>query len=129
MHGRWGSREAERADLVRVRLSVTGSASGSKGARRAPKRVTARSNECQKKKANLAAPPLALERPCRATGLVERVEFGHVPVGEAEVEDVRVLRDSVPMGRLGDHRHLVLNAPAKQYLRRSPTETVGNRHN
>jgi hypothetical protein len=31
----------------------------------------------------------------RTAGLVERVELGHVRVGEGEVEDLRVLDDAV----------------------------------
>jgi hypothetical protein len=51
-----------------------------------------------------------------AIGLVEYVEFGHVLVGQGEVEDLSVLADSLALGRLGDDRNIVLKAPAQQHL-------------
>jgi hypothetical protein len=57
--------------------------------------------------------PLAFEGAVDAIGLVERVELDHVFVWQGEIEDLRVLVDSLPMGRLGDDRNIVLKAPAQ----------------
>jgi hypothetical protein len=43
-----------------------------------------------------------------AAGAVEGVELGHVHIGQFEIEDLRVLGDSLAMGRLGDDREIVL---------------------
>jgi hypothetical protein len=63
-----------------------------------------------------ALPPGGFERPFGAAGLVERVQRRHVLVGEREVEDLRVLRDSLTVGRLRDDDELALHAPAQQDL-------------
>jgi hypothetical protein len=44
--------------------------------------------------------------------------------GEFEVEDLRVLRDALTMGRLGDDRDTALNAPAQKDLGRASPEAV-----
>src|SRR4051794_6242278 len=72
------------------------------------------------------SPPLALERAVGPTGLVERVELCHVVVGEAEVEDLRVLLDPLAVRRLRDDRDVVLDGPAQEDLRRRPVEARGD---
>ena len=43
-------------------------------------------------------------------------KLGHVVGGGCKVEDMRVLRDAVPIGRLRDHRDAALDAPAQEDL-------------
>src|SRR5262245_32634954 len=66
-----------------------------------------------------ASPPFALARAVGAAGAVERVELGHVLVGEPEVEDLRVLGDALAVRRLRNDRNAPFDAPAQQYLGRS----------
>src|SRR5207244_484937 len=72
------------------------------------------------------SPPLALLSNAGAARLVERVELRHVLVREAEVEEAGVLLDALAVGRLRDHRHVVLDAPAQQHLRGSATDALGD---
>src|SRR2546430_3243514 len=74
----------------------------------------------------LRAPPRVLERPACATGAVEPVELRHVFVRERELEDLRVLGDSLAVGGLRDDRDLALEAPAEEHLSRSSSETSRN---
>ena len=55
-----------------------------------------------------SSPLLVFRGAAGAVGLVERVEFGHVLIGQDEIEDVRVLGDSLAVGRLGDDRKIAL---------------------
>ena len=68
-----------------------------------------------------SSPPRVFQGSVGAVGLVERIELGHVFAGEGEVEDLRVFLDALAMGRLGDHWHIVLKAPAQGYLRGCPS--------
>src|SRR4051812_36413277 len=74
------------------------------------------------------SPPLALLRDAGTAGLVERVELRHVIGGEAEVEDLCVLLDPLAVSRLRDHRHVALDRPAQQDLRRRALDPLGDRH-
>src|SRR5260370_15471495 len=62
------------------------------------------------------SPPGALEGTAGTSGLVARVELGHVLVRQAEIEDAQVLLDALPVGGLGDGRKPVLEAPAQHDL-------------
>jgi hypothetical protein len=53
------------------------------------------------------SPPLGLAGAVGAARLVERVELGHVLVGEGEVEDLRVLDDAVAVRRLREDDEIV----------------------
>src|SRR5579859_449497 len=44
------------------------------------------------------SPPLVFQGPVGAIRLVQPVEFGHVRLGQGEVEDLRVLLDSFAVG-------------------------------
>ena len=61
-----------------------------------------------------------------AAGGVERVERGHVVVGQREVEDLRVLLDPLAVGRLREHDDVALQAPADEDLRRRAPEAIGD---
>src|SRR5260370_21122687 len=65
-------------------------------------------------------PPRTFEGAVGAVGLDERVELGHVLAGQGEVENLRVLADSLPVGRFGAHRNTVPRAPAQSHLRGCP---------
>src|SRR5271165_737649 len=58
------------------------------------------------------SPPRPLEGAAGAAGLIQRVELAHILFGQLEVEDLRVLLDSLAVRRLRDDRKPVLNAPA-----------------
>src|SRR5205807_10665747 len=73
-----------------------------------------------------ASPPRALECTAGTTGLVARVEFGHVLVRQAEIEDPQVLLEALPVGGLGDGRKSLLQAPAQQHLGGGAPDALGN---
>ena len=70
------------------------------------------------------SPPLALECRCGPARPVERIELLHVTGGELEVEDLRVLRDALAVGRLRDDRDAALHAPAQQDRGRASTDAL-----
>src|SRR3954462_12632113 len=57
---------------------------------------------------------------------VERVDGGELVAGQLEVEDVDVLGDAVRLGRLGDDRAAVLQAPAQHDLGRCLAVGLGD---
>ena len=60
----------------------------------------------------VASPPEALERALGTARFVERIERGHVLVGQREVEDLGVLLDSLAVSRLRDDDEIPLHGPA-----------------
>src|SRR5215216_799521 len=78
------------------------------------------------RQARRRSPPFVLARAIGAGGRVERVESGHIVVGEREVEDVRVLCDSLAARRFRQDDEAMLKAPADEDLRRRTREAIGD---
>jgi hypothetical protein len=72
------------------------------------------------------SPPRAFQGPAGAAGLVERVELGHLRIGQAEAEDLAVLGDPLLVRGLRNHNELMLNAPPKQHLGGCPAGVLGD---
>src|SRR6266851_6679753 len=67
------------------------------------------------------SPPVALEGPVSATGLIKGIQLRNDFVREREVENAGVLLDAIAVGRFCDDNEGMLQTPAQEHLRgRSP---------
>src|SRR6266851_8183809 len=63
------------------------------------------------------SPPVALQGPVGAIRLIKAIQLRHGVVREHEVENARVLRDAISVGRFRDDDEATLQAPAQEDLR------------